>query len=70
MFSKNLYLTSNEIIVARDLGPKYFIYLVESSKMDNPDYQPIIIKNPAQKILKIKKLKTILLFTMKKMASL
>ena len=53
---KIFYLTSNEIIVARDLGPKYFIYLVESSKMDNPDYQPIIIKNPAQKIFKDKKI--------------
>ncbi len=53
---KIFYLTSNEMIVARDLGPKYFIYLVESSKMDNPDYQPIIIKNPAQKIFQDKKI--------------
>ena len=32
MFSKIFYLTSNEML-QRDLGPKYFIYLVESSKM-------------------------------------
>ncbi len=50
--SKDGFLWSkNEYEIAKLLGEKYCIYLVELSKTINPDYYPEIIINPAAKIM-------------------
>jgi len=47
-FSKTpeFYWSKNELAVSELRRKKYFLYLVDRSKMDNPNYQPIIIQDP------------------------
>ena len=49
--SPYFYWSKNEIKVAEQEQNNYFLYLVNRDKMNNPDYQPIIIQNPSQNIL-------------------
>lgn len=44
------YWTLNEIETAKELGDLYYLYLIDRSKSSNPDYHPIVIKNPYKSI--------------------
>ncbi|MBC2840097.1 DUF3883 domain-containing protein [Robiginitalea sp. SC105] len=44
------YWSKNEIRVAKDLGDKYFLYLVNRSKMHEKSYKPQILRNPFHKV--------------------
>jgi hypothetical protein len=46
----SFYWSRNEIECAKALGDKYFIYLVDRSKIGNKKYSPIIYQNPYKKI--------------------
>lgn len=45
------YWSRNEMSVADIKGNKYFLYLVNLDEINNPDYEPIIIMNPAVEVL-------------------
>ena len=45
---KNLFFSTNEYDVAADAGENYFLYLVDRKIMDNVNYRPEIIQNPAK----------------------
>ena len=40
------YWSKNELTTSELKRKKYYLYLVDRSKMDNPQYQPIIIQDP------------------------
>lgn len=44
------YWSINEVEVAKELSDKYFLYLVDRSKMSLPGYVPKIFQNPFQSI--------------------
>ncbi|MGB8647648.1 MAG: DUF3883 domain-containing protein [Anaerolineae bacterium] len=44
------YWSRNEIETAKELADKYFLYLVDRSKISQPSYLPKIFQNPYQKI--------------------
>jgi hypothetical protein len=46
----SFFWSKNEIATAKELGEKYFLYLVDRNKMSNPTYQPNIFQNPFEKI--------------------
>lgn len=48
---ESFYWSRNEIETAKELGDKYFIYLVDRKKIDSEGYIPIIIQNPYINIL-------------------
>jgi hypothetical protein len=48
---RKFYWSINEMKVAREKRYDYFIYLIDRNEMDSPNYKPIEIKNPAEKIL-------------------
>ena len=47
----HFYWSENEIETAKLYEDKYCIYLVDATKVDNSEYQPQIIKNPAKNVL-------------------
>lgn len=51
-FNKELsfYWSKNEIEVSKELGEKYFLYLVDRDKMNDTGYSPIIFQNPHKRI--------------------
>ena len=46
----SFYWSKNEIHKAKELSDKYFLYLVDRSKMVSQDYLPKIFQNPYEKI--------------------
>lgn len=42
------YISINELEKAKQLGDSYFIYLVDLNQINNPDYAPYILQNPAK----------------------
>ena len=46
--SKRIYWSRNEQKVAEKLGAAYFLYLVDSERIQEPGYEPEIIANPHQ----------------------
>ncbi len=42
----SFYWSKNEIDTAKDIEDRYFLYLVDRSKIDQKDYEPYIIKDP------------------------
>lgn len=49
--SPHFYWTNNEIETAKLYGPQYYIYLVDVNKMNDANYMPDIICNPADEII-------------------
>lgn len=49
--NEHFYWSENEIKTAKLYEEKYFIYLIDVSKVEMPGYEPIIIQNPAKNIL-------------------
>lgn len=47
----HFYWSQNEIEKARLYEDKYCIYLIDASEVDNPEYEPRIIQNPAANVL-------------------
>ena len=47
----HFYWSQNEIEKAKLYEDKYFIYLIDASRVDEPEYEPRIILNPAANIL-------------------
>lgn len=47
----HFYWSQNEIEKAKLYEDRYCIYLIDASKVDDPEYEPRIIKNPAVSIL-------------------
>lgn len=45
------YWTRNEVETAKRLQEKYFIYLIDREKINNPNYEPVMIPNPIENIL-------------------
>lgn len=45
---KHFYWSEGEIMVARLLSDRYYLYLIDFEKINNPNYQPEIIRNPAR----------------------
>lgn len=50
--SPTFYWSRNEIEVSSAKGKRYFLYLVNRSQLNNPDYIPTIIQNPYENVLK------------------
>ncbi|HPY98725.1 MAG TPA: DUF3883 domain-containing protein [Clostridia bacterium] len=50
--SSGFYWSSNEYEIARLKGKSYYLYLVELSKINEPDYSPEIIQDPAMNVMK------------------
>lgn len=50
--AEHFYWSRNEIEKAKLYEDKYFLYLVDSSKVETPGYEPHIICNPANSIMK------------------
>lgn len=48
---EGFYWSKNEYEVAKLKGEEYFLYLVDLSQTNNPDYSPDIIQNPAASIM-------------------
>lgn len=46
----HFYWSQNEIETAKLYEEKYFIYLIDALKVDEPGYKPLIIRNPAVNI--------------------
>lgn len=46
------FWSRNEIDVARIKKSSYYLYLVDRSKMNIPDYTPLMIKDPYENVLK------------------
>lgn len=44
------YWSKNEVNIAEIIGDKYYLYLVDRDNMFNKNYEPMIIKNPREKI--------------------
>lgn len=49
--SLSFYWSMNEIETAKELGERYWIYLVDINKIDIKDYEPIMKQNPIENIL-------------------
>ena len=49
--SPHFYWSNNEIETAKLYGNKYYIYLIDASKMTDEKYVPDIICNPAEEII-------------------
>ena len=47
----HFYWSENEIETAKLYEGRYYIYLIDASRVNVPEYEPIIIKNPAMAIL-------------------
>lgn len=47
----HFYWSQNEIEKAKLYEDKYFIYLIDATKVDNPEYEPRIIQNPVANVL-------------------
>ena len=45
------FWTRNEVKVAKEYGEDYCLYLVDRNQIDNPDYEPVIIADPAKNVL-------------------
>lgn len=45
------YWSRNEINIAKLKGDKYYLYLIEFNRVNQPDYSPQIIQNPAKNVL-------------------
>lgn len=50
--SPSFYWSRSEVEISRVKGKKYFLYLVNRAELNSPDYIPIIIQNPYEKVLK------------------
>ena len=50
------FWTPNELSTSRDLKDNYYLYIVDMNKIDEEDYVPMEIKNPAETILEGKKI--------------
>lgn len=48
--AKRIYWSRNEQKVAEKLGAAYFLYLVDSDRIQEPGYEPEIIANPHQEL--------------------
>lgn len=48
--AKRIYWSRNEQKVAEKLGAAYFLYLVDSERIQEPGYEPEIIANPHQEL--------------------
>ena len=48
----SFFWSRNELEIAKLHGEKYFLYLVDLSKIENAEYCPQIISNPVQSIMK------------------
>lgn len=48
---EGFYWSKNEYDIAKLLGDKYYLYLIELEKTNNPDYIPEMISNPAKCIM-------------------
>lgn len=46
----SFFWSRNEVQIAKELAENYFLYLVDRSKMNTPEYLPIIIQNPHKKV--------------------
>jgi len=46
----SFYWTKNELNTAIEFGNEYFLYLVDRTKMQVANYQPIILQNPYEKV--------------------
>lgn len=46
------FWSRNEVKVAKLKKDKYFLYLIDRERMNNNDYEPLIIQNPYTRILK------------------
>jgi hypothetical protein len=44
------FWSKNEMKVAKEIGNKYFLYLVDRSQMHDAAYEPQIVQNPAKKL--------------------
>jgi hypothetical protein len=44
---EHFFLSVGELDAARELGDRYYLYLVDMAKFDLPEYCPLIIRNPA-----------------------
>lgn|GEM_PF-703379 len=44
---ERFFLSSGELEVARELGDRYVLYLVDMEKCELPEYSPLMIRNPA-----------------------
>lgn len=49
--SPSFHWSRNEMDVARIRRDKYFLYLVDRDRMDDPNYAPIIIQDPYDKVM-------------------
>lgn len=47
---KHFYWSENEIETAKLYEERYYIYLIDASKIETPGYEPIIIQNPVKNI--------------------
>jgi len=46
----HFFWTQNEIETARELRDRYFLYLVDRTRLSEPDYAPVMISAPHEKI--------------------
>jgi hypothetical protein len=46
----SFYWSKNEVEKAKELGDKYFLYLVDRTRITHEGYEPIRIQNPFKKI--------------------
>lgn len=47
----HFYWSKNEIDVATLYDDKYYLYLVDAEKIEHPNYEPLIIRNPAKYVI-------------------
>ncbi|OJU09164.1 MAG: hypothetical protein BGN88_08410 [Clostridiales bacterium 43-6] len=47
----HFYWSKNEIEVATLYGDKYYLYLVNADSLNQPDYSPTVIRNPAKSVI-------------------
>src|SRR5690606_34881470 len=50
--SPEFYWSKNELTVSEMKRTKYFLYLIDRSKLDSTNYQPIIIQDPFMNVFK------------------
>lgn len=50
--SQSFYWSSNEMRVAREKGDSYYLYIVDMSQYQLVGYEPIIVQNPYEQIIK------------------
>lgn len=51
-WNMSFYLTRNEVDNARIRQDDYYLYLINRDEIKNPSYEPMIIKNPYENVLK------------------